>query len=208
MKVTALNLGPLETNCFVCSEAGKAVVVDPGGEPSAVLKLLRAEKLELAQILVTHLHCDHIYGCKALAEATGAPVLASATDDFLMQTEVGRGGLFGLPLVDEFAYADLKPGRHEFLGLECRVLATPGHTPGSLTFYFPAQGHAFVGDLLFYRSVGRTDFPGGSSETLSASVRNEIFTLPGETVVHPGHGPDTSVGDEKHHNPFFAGFQP
>jgi hydroxyacylglutathione hydrolase len=84
------------------------------------------------------------------------------------------------------------------------VLSTPGHTPGSLSFHFPESKIVFVGDLLFYRSIGRTDFQGGSMETLLRSVREQIFTLPGETVVYPGHGPETSVGDEKVHNPFFV----
>ncbi|MGE4291741.1 MAG: MBL fold metallo-hydrolase [Desulfovibrio sp.] len=206
MKISVLELGPLGTNCYVCSEGNKAVAIDPGGDPAEVLDLLRNEHLELTHILVTHLHCDHIYGCKALAQATNATVLASPDDTFLLQTEVGAGGLFGLPKVEKFDFSAIKPGTHEFLGHECRVLATPGHTPGSLTFYFPDQGRAFVGDLLFRRSVGRTDFPGGSTPALTESVQKEIFTLPENTVIHSGHGPDTTVGDEKNHNPFFVGF--
>ncbi|MEF2145523.1 MAG: MBL fold metallo-hydrolase [Desulfovibrionaceae bacterium] len=205
MNVHSLTLGPLGTNCFVCSKNGRAVVVDPGGDPADVLSLLRAEKLELTHILITHLHFDHIYGNKALSKATGAPILASDKDAFLMDSEVGRGGMMGLPLVEPFEFEGIAPGEHEFLGLACTVLATPGHTPGSLTFYFPQSGCAFVGDLIFYRSVGRTDFPGGSSTALMDSVRKKIFTLPENTVLYSGHGPQTTAGDEQIHNPFFTG---
>lgn len=206
MNIDSFTLGPLGTNCFLCSESGRAVAIDPGGNPAEVLARLKAEGLALTHILITHLHCDHIYGCKALADATGAPALAAQEDAFLLETEVGRGGLMGLPMVKLFEFTPLQPGTHAFLGQECRVLATPGHTPGSLSFYFPKEGRVFVGDLLFRRSVGRTDFPGGSSAALTRSVQDEIFTLPGETIVHSGHGPDTTVSDEKNHNPFFVGF--
>lgn len=207
MNVTCLPIGPLSTNCFLCSKNGKAVVVDPGGEPSSVLARLKSDGLELTHILVTHLHFDHIYGCKALADATGAPILASQEDAFLLQDGVGRGGIMGLPVVDLFEFTPITPGTYEFLGLECRVLATPGHTPGSLTFYFPTEHQAFVGDLIFRRSIGRTDFPGGSTESLLEAVRKEIFTLPADTVLYSGHGPKTSAGDEKHHNPFFMEYR-
>lgn len=208
MNVDHLPLGPLGTNCFICSVDDEALVVDPGGEPSEVLALLRTRGLSLKHILVTHLHFDHIYGCAALARATGAPILASSEDAFLLETEIGGGGMMGLPRVEPFDFTPLAPGKREFLGQECRVLATPGHTPGSLTFYFPQHGRAFVGDLIFRRSVGRTDFPGGSTETLTDSIEREIFTLPPETLLHNGHGPDTNVGDERNHNPFFVGYRP
>jgi glyoxylase-like metal-dependent hydrolase (beta-lactamase superfamily II) len=109
----------------------------------------------------------------------------------------------GLPRIDDFSYEPIMPGETEFVGLPCTVMATPGHTRGSLSFYFPDAGAVFVGDLIFKRSIGRTDFPGGSMETLIASVRENIFTLPPETVIYSGHGPETTVGDEKNHNPFF-----
>jgi glyoxylase-like metal-dependent hydrolase (beta-lactamase superfamily II) len=205
MNVTTLVLGPLGTNTYLCSRNGEAVVVDPGGEPSEVLERLRADDLKLTHILITHLHFDHIYGCRALAEATGAPVLAPKNDASLLDTEVGQGGVMGLPTVEPFDFQPLEPGVHRFIDLECRVLPTPGHTPGSVTYYFPEAGRAFVGDLIFWRSVGRTDFPGGSSETLAESVRTQIFTLPDETVLHPGHMQETTVGEEKNHNPFFTG---
>lgn len=203
MHIESFNLGPLETNCHVLSHLGQAVAVDPGGDPAEVLEHLRAQKLSLTHILVTHLHFDHIYGCAKLAKATGAPILAPTGDAELMDTELGRGGLYGFPLVEPFKSSPAIEGPAAFAGLDCLCLATPGHSPGSVTYYFPQAKAAFVGDLIFYRSVGRTDFPGGSSATLKQSVQEKIFTLPGETILYSGHGLETTVDSERTHNPFF-----
>lgn len=203
MRITSYPLGPLDTNCYVLDHAGQALAVDPGGDPAEVLDFLKAERLTLAHILVTHLHFDHIYGCAALARATGAPILAPEGDASLMDSELGSGGVYGFPRVEPFASSPAPLGRCSFLGLDCLCLATPGHSPGSVTYYFPQASAAFVGDLIFYRSVGRTDFPGGSSAQLKASVQEKIFTLPGETMLYSGHGLETTVADERTHNPFF-----
>jgi Zn-dependent hydrolases, including glyoxylases len=203
MRITSYPLGPLETNCHVLDHQGRALAVDPGGDPAEVLEFLSAEKLSLEHILITHMHFDHMYGCAALAKATGAPVLAPQGDVFLLDTEYGRGGVYGFPVVEPFDYAALAEGPATFIGLDCQCLATPGHTPGHFCFYFPQAKAVFVGDLIFYRSVGRTDFPGGSSDELKRSVLENIFTLPGETLLYSGHGMETSVDAEKTHNPFF-----
>jgi len=203
MRITSYSLGPLETNCHVLDHQGRALAVDPGGDPAEVLDFLRAEKLTLEHILLTHLHFDHIYGCAALGKATGAAILAPAGDAPLMDTELGRGGVYGFPVVEPFESSPAPLGPATFIGLACQCLATPGHTPGSICYYFPDAGAAFVGDLIFYRSVGRTDFPGGSSAQLKASVLDNIFTLPGETMLYNGHGLETTVDSERTHNPFF-----
>lgn len=205
MQIQTFSLGPLMTNGFLLSNNGKAVFVDPGGDPAQVVSRIESDGLDLTHIIITHLHCDHIYGSVALAKATGATILANPEDEFLLQTEVGGGGLMGLPMVETFEYEHLGAGSTEFMGLKCEVLATPGHTPGSLSLYFPDAGAVLVGDLLFKRSIGRTDFPGGSMDELMRSVRERIFTLPAETIVYSGHGPQTTVGDEAAHNPFFNG---
>ncbi len=194
MDVRVFPLGPLSTNCFAASNNGEAIIVDPGGNPQPVLDYLAQSGLTLTHILDTHLHCDHIYGNEALRLATGAPILASEADRFLLDTPVGGGGLMGLPMVESFDFQGLRPGK------------TSGHTPGSLSFFFPAAKVVFVGDLIFQRSIGRTDFPGGDLDALMDSVRAKIFTLPADTVIYPGHGPATSVGQEKAHNPFFSDF--
>lgn len=202
MRIDTFPLGPLETNCHLLSTGGKALAVDPGGDPAEVVAHLKANGLALEAILVTHLHCDHIYGCAALSRATGAPVLASPLDAYLMDIGLGRGGFMGLPMVEPFTYKDLAPGQTEFIGLPCSVLLTPGHSSGSLSFHFPTEKILCSGDVLFYRSVGRTDFPGGDAGVLAASIREKIYALPGDTAVYPGHGPETSVHEEMLHNPY------
>lgn len=207
MDLKAFPLGSLQTNCYVLSNNGKALVVDPGGDPSPVLEYLKSSGLTLDRILVTHLHFDHTGGCSALSDATGAKIYASSDDDVLMDSELGRGGFMGTPVNDPFEYENISEGEENFIGLECKILATPGHSPGSLTFYFPEAELAFVGDLVFKRSVGRTDFPGGDSEQLMNSVIQKIFPLPGNTALLSGHGAMTTNDEEKTHNPFFSGVE-
>ena len=197
-------LGPLQTNCFVAVNDDQAVVIDPGGDPASVVSFLQSKGYKLQAIVNTHFHFDHILGNKALQEATGAPILGSPEDDFLLQSQVGAGGgMMGFPKVQPFEYEALYPGEYNWVNETCRVLPTPGHTPGSLSLSFPQSQVLFSGDLIFQGSIGRTDFPGGSLETLLQSVRKQVFTLPGQTVIYCGHGPQTSVENEKLYNPFF-----
>jgi glyoxylase-like metal-dependent hydrolase (beta-lactamase superfamily II) len=206
VQVEIYPLGPLQTNSYLAWHGQAAVAVDCGGDPGPMLARIKSQGLALSHVILTHLHCDHIYGVAQLAKTTGAIVLAAKEDKPLLQTEVGSGGFMGLPLVAPFDSLDLPPGETTFLGLACRVLATPGHTPGSRSLYFPEAGSLFSGDLLFRRSIGRTDFPLGDHEALLRSVREQIFTLPPETVVYSGHGPETTVGEEREHNPFFVDY--
>ena len=204
MHVAIFPLGPLETNCYLAVNGASALAIDPGGEPARVLKYLKDKGLTLTRILNTHFHFDHILGNAALCRATGAPIAASPGDTELLATELGRGGFSGFPATPDFAFEPLAAGEITLIGLTCRVLETPGHSQGSLSFYFPDGGCVFVGDLIFYRSVGRTDFPGGDMGQLKRSAREMIFSLPEATIIYPGHGPATTVGDEKLHNPFLA----
>lgn len=204
MEIKTFPLGPLETNGYLLSHEGKGVFIDPGGDPAQVLDYAEKNGITIETILLTHLHFDHVYGCKALKKATGAPVYAHEGDRVLAGTEVGDGGMMGLPTVNPFDFEDIGPGNHTFSGLPCKVFHTPGHSLGSLVYYFPDAQAAFVGDLIFFRSIGRTDFPGGSMDVLKDSVEKNVFILPEETALYPGHGPSTSVGDEKNHNPFFS----
>ncbi|MFP4391811.1 MAG: MBL fold metallo-hydrolase [Desulfohalobiaceae bacterium] len=204
LNVQDFPLGPLQTNCFVVYNQNEALVVDPGGEPDPVLDFIRRKNLNLVFILNTHFHFDHILGNRSLQKAIQVPILASPKDDSLLQAQVGGGGgMMGFPTVEAFEYQALEPGSYTWLGEECQVLATPGHTPGSLSFYFPQSSMVFSGDLIFSRSVGRTDFPGGSTEALLQSVKEKIFILPEKTVIYAGHGPQTTVHEEKLFNPFF-----
>jgi glyoxylase-like metal-dependent hydrolase (beta-lactamase superfamily II) len=206
LQVTAMPLGALDTNCYVLNSDREAVVIDPGGDAHEILSFLEAGKLTLERVLNTHLHFDHIQGNADLVAATGVSVMANPKDAYLLDTELGGGGMWGFPRTPSFTIEALEEGEMTLLGTTCRVLATPGHSPGSLSFYFESLGAVFVGDLLFYRSVGRTDFPGSSERELMRSVRTKIFTLPEDTVVYPGHGPETTVGQERLNNPFFTEF--
>lgn len=206
MIVETFPLGPLQTNSFLARSGGLCAVFDVGGDPAPIMDYIHDNALTLTHIVVTHLHCDHLYGVAELARATGAPVWGSGADRYLLDTDLGAGGFMGLPRIEPFAFTDVAPGDCTVAGRPCRILATPGHSPGSLSAYFPQDGVVFTGDLLFARSIGRTDFPGGDTEALLASVREKIFTLPGETQVYPGHGPSTTVAAERRHNPFFSEF--
>lgn len=204
MHVSIFPLGPLETNCYLVANGSEALAIDPGGEPARVLRYLKDKGLTLTRILNTHFHFDHILGNAALSRATGAPIAASEKDAELLANELGGGGFSGFPMTPAFTFESLGEGETTLIGLTCRVLETPGHSRGSLSFHFPAGESVFVGDLIFYRSVGRTDFPGGDMGELKRSAREKILSLPEATIIYPGHGPATTVGDEKLHNPFLA----
>ena len=207
MPVATFPLGPLQTNSYLIHNAGQAVAVDVGGEPAPMLEYLTEHKLALAAICLTHRHFDHHYGVAELAGATKAVVYAPTGDDSLAETESGKGGIWGFPPVPPFDSLPMPTGSASFGGMECRVLETPGHTPGGVSLYFPAEKLVFTGDALFYRSMGRTDFPGGDQATLLRSIKDVLFTLPEDTTVYPGHGPATSIGDERKNNPFCGEFR-
>jgi glyoxylase-like metal-dependent hydrolase (beta-lactamase superfamily II) len=206
MYTAAFALGPLETNCYIVHNGREGLVIDPGGEASQVISYLREHQLSLTHILCTHLHFDHTLGVQQLVESFGVTVHASEADRHLLQNELGRGGIWGFPQVPAYEFQGLEPGEQCFSGMQCKVLLTPGHTPGGLSFYFSSLGAVFAGDTLFYRSVGRTDFPGGDQDTLLRSIREQLFSLAEETQVYSGHGPATGIGDEKRNNPFAGEF--
>ena len=206
MPVATFPIGPLETNSYVLSNGSKALAIDVGGEPNPILRYLNEHGLTLVDIVLTHLHFDHLYGVAELAKVSRAPVHTPRRDSVIAKSEAATGGIWSFPKVPPFTGEDIDEGECVLAGLPCRILHTPGHTPGSLSYYFPSEHLVFTGDALFYRSVGRTDFPGGSAETLLASIREKLFTLPEETRVLPGHGPETSIGDERRNNPFCGDF--
>jgi glyoxylase-like metal-dependent hydrolase (beta-lactamase superfamily II) len=196
-------LGPDETNCYLVSMGGKAVVFDVGLEPDRLVERITALGLKLDAVFLTHFHMDHIGGVKELLEAHPAPVYASPEDEFLKELSFEAGGNREFVPYIDFAYTPIGPGRRTALGQPMFVLDTPGHTPGSLSYFFPAAGCVFVGDLLFMIAVGRTDLPRGSSSALLGSIRSRIFTLPEDTRVYAGHGPMTTVRHERENNPHF-----
>ncbi|MGE5190314.1 MAG: MBL fold metallo-hydrolase [Gemmatimonadota bacterium] len=207
LRVSVMEVGPLMVNAYIVEDpdSKKAVVIDPGDDGDALLGEIRTRGLSVEKILLTHGHFDHVGAVRLLRDATGAAVYLHGEDAGRMATARRQGLIFGLSVGDQpppdvvVAEGDrIAFGGHEFL-----VVHTPGHTPGCVCYLCGKM--AFVGDLIFAGSIGRTDLPGGSHARLLDSVREKIFVLPDDTVLLPGHGPSTTVGEEKRTNPFFTG---
>lgn len=204
MIVEALAVGPLQVNCFIigCPATKAAAVVDPGDDAKRILNRLEKLGLELKLIINTHGHFDHIGGNRAVQEATAAKLAIHGEDVPLLSLAAGHAAGYGLSC-DSSPPADQLLTHGDLLQIgeiELQVLHTPGHTPGGICLL--GGGHLFSGDSLFAGSIGRTDLPGGDHDTLINAVRGQLMGLPAETVVHPGHGPDTTIGREKRVNPF------
>ncbi len=206
-------VGSLACNCTLLGDraSGEAVVVDPGlavrGGPAHILGRLRALGLRLTQILITHAHIDHVGGALALKKATGAPILLHRADlPLLGMMDAQAGWLRVAPPPVAQPDALLTDGqRIGIAALPGLVLHTPGHTEGSVCLLFPAAGLLLAGDTLFAGTVGRTDLPGGDMGKLLRSLREQLLPLPGSTVVVPGHGAETTIGQEGERNPFLRG---
>jgi hydroxyacylglutathione hydrolase len=210
MKLHVLPAGPIQTNAYLLTDSarGEAVLIDaPGDVWADVEPILASEKCRLAELWITHGHWDHTQGGAEVVRKSGATVLAHAADRPMIETPEIMERFMGERMNLEPIHVDrwIKQGdRFKALGLEVEVRHVPGHCPGNVLFYFAAAHAAFVGDALFAGSIGRTDLPGGSMDVLAQSIRTQIYTLPDETVVYPGHGPDTTVGAEKETNPYVS----
>ena len=211
MQLHVIPAGLIQTNAYLLTapERGEAVLIDaPGDIWAEVGPLLAAAKCRLTELWITHGHWDHTQGGAEVVRATGARVLAHAADRVLIETPEVMKKFMGMDLALEPLHVDrwIEAGdRLNVLGTTAEVRHVPGHCPGNVLFYFPTTRAAFVGDALFAGSVGRTDLPGGSFDELERSIRTQIYTLPDETVVYPGHGTDTTVGAEKSTNPYVSG---
>jgi len=199
--------GPLENNVYlVADQEGNAAIIDPGIESEQALGWTRQNGFKLAWILITHGHFDHVFRAAFFARATHAGIAISEADAELLLHMKDAAAIWGFQAEDPPQPPDLllNDGDEIHIGsLTVRAVATPGHSPGSMCFLL--DGFMFVGDTLFAGSVGRTDLPGGSQESLMCSLRDRLLSLPGETVIYPGHGPITTVAREKSSNPFLAG---
>lgn len=207
MKLHVLPAGLLETNAYLLTdqERDEALLIDaPGQVWPEVQRRLAAEGVSLRELWLTHGHWDHTQGGAEVVRASGARVSAHPDDRTLIETPQVMASFLGGEIDLEPLHVDRWLGhreRIEALGLEAEVRHVPGHCPGNVLFHFPALEMAFVGDAIFAGSVGRTDLPGGSMEILERSIRREIYTLPPETALHPGHGPATRVDAERKTNP-------
>ena len=202
-----LPAGPIQTNAYLlmAPTLGEAVLIDaPSDVWPEVEKILTTEKCRLTELWFTHGHWDHMQGGAEVVSASGAKTRAHIDDRMLYETPAIMEERMGVELGLKPVKIDtwVKQGdRFAALGTEVEVRHVPGHCPGSVLFYFANESAAFGGDALFNGSVGRTDLPGASFEQLEQSIRTQIYTLPGATKVYPGHGPATTVGHEKLHNP-------
>lgn len=204
LRVEQLPLGPIETNCYLvrADSASEAVVVDPSGDAAEVRLRLAGMGARCAAILVTHGHWDHLLGVADLAEGTGAPVYMAEGERELLE-QVSRFTPAGVTARSHTPEVLLHGGETiEVAGLAFDVLSVPGHSPAHLAYH--GGGNLFSGDVLFRGSVGRTDLPGADWDTLVASIRTLVERYPPETVVYPGHGPATTLGEELARNPFLA----
>ncbi len=201
-------VAPFSENSWLigCSETGTAALVDPGGHIPELLEIAREEGLGVEQIWLTHAHIDHVAGVAEAVEATGAPLALHPLDRPLYETIEQQGAMFGLhvpslPTPDRWLADDdvMTLGR-----LRARVLHVPGHAPGHVAFWFAELNVVISGDCLFAGSIGRTDLPGGSHETLMHSIREVLLPLGDEVIVLPGHGPETTLVHERRTNPFLS----
>jgi hydroxyacylglutathione hydrolase len=200
-------VGPLETNCWIlsCSNTRKAVIIDPGGDPDIIEAFVAEKRLEPVAIVCTHGHSDHIASVADLKARYRVPFAIHGDDLRIVKLSVREAPFWGFGRIEEPTVDRVLAAGEEiaFGRASGTILHTPGHTPGGISIRF--DGFVVVGDTLFNRSIGRTDFEGGDLETLLASIRRELFTLPDETVVLCGHGPRTTIGEEKRENPFLDG---
>jgi hydroxyacylglutathione hydrolase len=210
-----MSVGMLQCNCSIIGDlaTGEALVIDPGDEVSRILELLGRHKLTVKAIVSTHAHIDHVGGLHKLRQYTGAPVMMHRDDVPLYHGMDVQAAFLGIP-TPEIGEIDQLLTDGDVLqwgSMAAQVMHTPGHSPGSISLYVPpdagkitlsAPPQLYAGDTLFAGSIGRTDLWGGSMEKILDSIRSKLLQLPDETIVHPGHGSRTSIGDERQSNPF------
>jgi glyoxylase-like metal-dependent hydrolase (beta-lactamase superfamily II) len=209
MILEMLTVGPFQENCYVVGdqESGIGALIDPGDEAARITMAVEETGLDIGSIIVTHAHIDHVGAVASLAEEYACPVLMHAEAEPMLKELPTQAIMMGIrfgkvPEVDRYVEDEeiLEVG-----DLRLRSLYTPGHAPGHLAFYVEDEGLVLSGDALFAGSVGRVDLPGGSMEVLMQSIEERLLTLPDETVVYSGHGPRTTIGNERTSNPFLQG---
>ena len=201
-----LPVGPLQCNCSIIGDESsrEAMVIDPGDDIADILAIIQRQNLKVKQIVITHAHIDHVGGAMKLRAATGAPILLNQNDAALLKMLDVQAAWIGMrsPGNVDIDHSIGELDKVQAGSLVAQVMHTPGHTEGSVCLYFPAQQKLIAGDTLFAGSIGRTDLPGGSFEKIISSLHEKVLSLPDETVVIPGHGPVTTIGEERESNPF------
>lgn len=201
-------VGPLQCNCSVVGDeqTHEAMVIDPGDDIEHVLAIVQKHGLTVKQIVITHAHIDHVGGAMKLKQATGAPIVLNQNDYALLKMLDIQAGWLGMRSPGNVSI-DSSVGSGDKIqagNITADVLHTPGHTEGSICLYFEPESKLIAGDTLFAGSIGRTDLPGGSYKKIMQSLHGPVLALPDATVVVPGHGPLTTIGEERENNPFLA----
>lgn len=209
IKVKVFTFSPIQENTYVLyNEDKKAIVIDPGcyfpAEQEQLLQFIESTGLEVVQLLNTHCHLDHVFGNKWVYDTFKTPLCIHPDEEPMLKMAPLSGEKWGLPFENYNGPIQyLHPGDTILLGNDAlKVIFTPGHSPASVCFYSEFEGFLIGGDVLFRESIGRTDLPGGNHEQLLNSIKEELFTLPNDVKVYPGHGLSTTIGHEKRHNPF------
>jgi glyoxylase-like metal-dependent hydrolase (beta-lactamase superfamily II) len=210
MQIETLTVGPFQSNCYIvgCEQTGDAIIIDCGDEAPRILAEVERLGVNVKAVVNTHTHLDHVAALADVVDVLGVPVLMHAADMPVYDMLEAQAAMFGLSAprrvkVDRF----VEHGEKIEVGkLGAEVLLAPGHSPGSICLAFDKGEHrvVFAGDVLFRGSIGRTDLPGGSYETIVETLRTLFVPMPDDTVVYPGHGPETTMGEEKRTNPFVA----
>jgi hydroxyacylglutathione hydrolase len=199
-------VGPLQCNCSVIGDedSREAIVIDPGDDIETIVAVLEKHRLRVTQIVVTHAHIDHVGGAVKLKQLTNAPILLNENDDQLLRMLDVQASWLGMkdPGPVDIDEAPSDGDKIRWGTLEATVIHTPGHTQGSICLLISREKTLLAGDTLFQGSIGRTDLPGGSYEKIIRSIHQKLLVLPGETVVIPGHGPTTTIEEERERNPF------
>jgi glyoxylase-like metal-dependent hydrolase (beta-lactamase superfamily II) len=201
-----LLVGPLQCNCSIMGDetTHEGMVIDPGDDIAEILALIRKHNLQIKQIVITHAHIDHVGGAMKLRAATGAPILLNHNDYTLLKMLDLQADWVGMaaPGKVEIDHSIGESDTIQAGSLLANVIHTPGHTEGSICLHFAAENKLIAGDTLFAGSIGRTDLPGGSFDKIISSLHEKVLALPDETFVVPGHGPVTTIGEERESNPF------